>query len=256
MPKAAPLATVTNTKETAAAVATTSSSKKAAAPVVKETATTTNSPSYTEVPEDLGCLPKDELVSLLKRVATERDDLRAKKKARSIFDNEQDDARTQSTASVTTMSSSSSSSILSASSFSSKTFKKRLHTTAVRLIKKAAHNRSKKPWTEITDSVPSLEAVQTLMEGFDKSESARMMTWELKSLDVAKWLGCSPFVHRVKFDGKVILGNAKQVYAWAGFDSCQVRFEKKTGQLRCKFRTFMAGSGRPLPGQTTPPSLW
>jgi hypothetical protein len=128
--------------------------------------------------------------------------------------------------------------------------------TAVRLIKKTGQSRTKKPWNEVSDSFPSVEAAGALMEGFSEtSDSGRMTKWELKEHEVARWLGCSPYIHRVKFDGKVWLGNPKQVYEWPGFGTCQISFEKNTGHLRVKFRTFIAGYGRLDAGETTPPSL-
>ena len=55
-------------------------------------------------------------------------------------------------------------------------------------------------------------------------------------------------VHPVAFDGKVWCfagGPMPKVYAWAGFESLEVKFEPSSSLLTLKFRTFMAGSGDP-----------
>jgi hypothetical protein len=200
--------------------------------------TSTNS---TQVPADLNSLPKEELVRLLKRVADERNDFeRAAKKPKAAAV-----VTAAATAAVATP------------AFNVAATKKRMASAAIKAIKKTAHNRAKKPWTEISESLPNTEAAFTLFEGCQSSsDTARLTKWELRGTDIAAWLGTSQFVHPVKFDGKLwCLGGVKpKIHAWAAYETLQVKFEKKTGHLTLKFHTFMAGCGLPN-GCDFPPQL-
>lgn len=141
--------------------------------------------------------------------------------------------------------------------------KKRIATAAVRAIKTSAHNRQKKPWSLVWDRLPNLAAAMTLFEELAvDSDSARQIKWILHDGDaIAQWLGGTnnKYVPNVKFDGKVLcIGNFKpKVYAWASYESLEAKFEKKTGLLSLKFRTFLAGTGLPS-GQdnASPPFLY
>jgi len=191
----------------------------------------TNSASkLTAVPSNLDALPKDELVRLLKRVASERNDL-----VSSSSNNKK-----QKTAPAAA----------ALPSFNVPAAKKRIASTAKKLIKKTAHNRSKKPWTELSEQVPDLAACLELFSGFaTTSETARLLKWELSGAEIAHWLNMTdePYVHPVKFDGKVwaFAGAKVHIYAWAGFETLQAKYEKKTGNLQLKFRTYMVGAGNP-----------
>jgi hypothetical protein len=201
------------------------------------------STNLTQVPADLNSLPKEELVRLLKRVADERNDLdssRAAKKPK---------ATAVVTAVVTTTA--------TIPAFNVAATKKRMASATIKAVKKAAHNRAKKPWTEISESLPNTEAALTLFEGYpSSSDTARMTKWDLRGADISAWLGTSSFVHPVKFDGKLIcFGGVKpKIHAWAAYETLQVKFEKKTGHLTLKFRTFMAGCGFPN-GTDYPPHM-
>jgi hypothetical protein len=102
----------------------------------------TNNNKMTSIPSNLDELPKEELVKILKRVASERDGLVA-----SAANKKQKTAPAASSA-----------------PFDVKKTKKRILTSAKRLIKKTAHNRAKKPWTELSETVPSEEACLALFE--------------------------------------------------------------------------------------------
>jgi hypothetical protein len=197
------------------------------------------STNLTQVPTDLNSLPKEELVRLLKRVADERNDFeRAAKKPKAA-------AAVTAAAAVATP------------AFNVAATKKRMASATIKAIKKAAHNRAKKPWTEISESLPNTEAALTLFEGYpSSSDTARLIKWDLRGGDISAWLGTSQFVHPVKFDGKLMcLGGVKpKIHAWAAYETLQAKFEKKTGHLTLKFHTFMAGCGFPN-GTDFPPHL-
>jgi hypothetical protein len=145
------------------------------------------------------------------------------------------------------------------STFKVDAVKKRIAKKSFLLVKKTAHNKAKKPYTELNESVPNAAAAMALFEGFEpKSDTHRLAKWELTGDEIVEWLNLtSNWVHPVKFDGKVIaFGGAKPfVYAWASYDTLQARFDKKGASLSLKFRTKMVGSGRPKEGQDGPPSL-
>ena len=74
-----------------------------------------------------------------------------------------------------------------------------------------------------------------------------MTRWVLAGNDVSRFLGIERLVHPVKFDGMVLSfgGAPVHVYAWAAFESLEVKFENASKVLTLKARTFLAGSGRP-----------
>jgi len=136
--------------------------------------------SVTKIPSNLEDLPTEELVRLAKRVATERDEeiARSKKKPKA-------------SAAVAAA---------AAPAFSVKVTKKRIQTTVTRVVKKAAHNNTKKPWSEVNEMVPSVAAVQALFEGYaPKSDTSRMTKWELHGSKVNEWLDSPDYIHPVKF---------------------------------------------------------
>ena len=76
---------------------------------------------------------------------------------------------------------------------------------------------------------------------------ARMTRWVLTGNDVSMFLGIERLVHPVKFDGMVLAfaGIPVNVYAWAAFESLEIKYENASKVLTLKSRTFLAGSGRP-----------
>jgi hypothetical protein len=193
--------------------------------------TTTN---LTQVPTNLDSLPKEELVRLLKRVADERNDLnsRAAKKPKAAAP---------------------------APAFNVAAAKKRIASSAIKAIKKSAHNRQKSPWTQIAESLPNTEAALALFANcIPSSDTARLTKWELNGDAIHNWLGISPCIHPVKFDGKLwaFAGGPKpKIHAWAAFETLQAKFEKKTGHLTLKFHTYMMGCGIP-DGFGMPPTIF
>ena len=66
------------------------------------------------------------------------------------------------------------------------------------------------------------------------SDTSRMIKWKLKGTEVSLLFGASDdeevFVHPVKYTGKVWAmkgSRAPKIYSWAGFESAEVKFEKK-----------------------------
>ena len=126
--------------------------------------------------------------------------------------------------------------------------RKRLRDKIVKAVKKTAHNDRKKPYSEISDGCASKAVAVALMNGLHpKSDTARMTRWVLAGNDVSRFLGIERLVHPVKFDGKVwsFGGAPVHVYAWAAFESLEIKYENASKVLTLKSRTFMAGSGRP-----------
>ena len=126
--------------------------------------------------------------------------------------------------------------------------RKRLRDKIVKAVKKTAHNDRRKPYSEISDGCPSKAVAVALMGGLHpKSDTARMTRWVLSGNDVSRFLGIERLVHPVKFDGMVLSfgGAPVHVYAWAAFESLEVKFENASKVLTLKSRTFLAGSGRP-----------
>ena len=188
--------------------------------------------ALTEVPTNLAGLDNDALVTMVKRLAKERDDLAAEV------------AKKPKTAAVA----SAAGGAQASSAVDTKALLQRLKTKAVSAIKKTKHNDKRKPYTEVCEGVPTKAAALALLAGFaPRSDTARMTRWVLEAADVPRWLACERLVHPVAFDGKVwcIAGSRPQVYAWAGFEQLEVKWEQGSGLLTCKFRTYMAGSGQP-----------
>ena len=127
--------------------------------------------------------------------------------------------------------------------------KKRLADKSVKAIKKTKHNDKRKPYTEVTEGMPSKATALALLDGLaPKSDTARMTRWLLEGDTAAtRWLGIEKLVHPVAFDGKVLCfaGERPRVYAWAGIESLEIKYEPSASLLTLKFRTFMAGSGAP-----------
>ena len=212
----------------------------------------------TSIPSNIESLERSELIRLLKRVADERDKLRVEMVERV---NKKAKTSTTSTTSTTLApifcSNNSTQGTTTTTttpkknpSFNMIATKKRIEKNTIRFVKKSAHNDKKKPWTEVTDSLPSSSSAVQLLEGHTpKSDTARMIKWELLGNDnIVNWLGLEEkFIHPVKFDGKVlcIAGGRPKIYAWAAFEKVEIKYIKNTGALEMKFRTYMARTGNP-----------
>ena len=126
--------------------------------------------------------------------------------------------------------------------------RKRLRDKVVKAVKKTAHNDRRKPYSEISDGCPNKAVAVALMNNLHpKSDTARMTRWVLAGNDVSRFLGIERLVHPVKFDGMVLSfgGAPVYVYAWAAFESLEIKYENAAKVLTLKSRTILAGSGRP-----------
>ena len=130
--------------------------------------------------------------------------------------------------------------------------KTRIAETLASLIKKKGHNWKGRPTAEMTEEVPTLENVRELFDGYPEvNKTARSYRWQLSGEQIVEWLGCPKYVHPVKFDGKVVctIGQNASVYAFAGYDSMLAKYEQGTNTLTLKVKTFTAGTGN-IPGCT------
>lgn len=192
-----------------------------------------------EIPADLNALSKEQLIALVNELVNERSTMnRGVKKV-----------RTTAPAKTSNVLPFASPVVSSTPKFDVVAMKKRISKNSASLIKKAAHNRAKKPFTEIVECVPSEAAVMTLFDSIPTvSNTARMIKWKLNgNEEVMNWLG-NPFeyIHPVKFDGKTwsLGGTRPKIYAFANYDSLEAKFEKKTNTLNLKFRSRLAGTGK------------
>ena len=197
----------------------------------------------TRVPHDVEAMDKADLVLLVKQLCSERSALeeQVSKKPKG--------SSTASASSSSSVQSKLGSAVSAPSASELSTLKKRLADKAVKAIRKTKHNDKRKPYTEVSEGMPSKTVALKLLEGLPmKSDTARLTRWLLDGDDtIAGWLGIEKLVHPVGFDGKVWCfgGASPKVYAWAGLESCEVKYEPASNLLTLKVRTFMAGSGRP-----------
>jgi hypothetical protein len=125
--------------------------------------------------------------------------------------------------------------------------KKRITSSALRVIKKTPHSDRKLPWSEVHDHVPSAEEMAALMEGHSPaSDSPRMVKYELHG-EVHEWLGCPSPIDGVKFSGHMIycpaLGMSPPSFkCTVAFVKAEIKLEKKTGHLTVKLRTGVKGA--------------
>ena len=224
---------------TATTTATTGTKRKAVTPPPA---------NLTEVPSNLSALSNDELQSLVRKIADERTDLsrelkRARTETVSLKPTPIAKANVPAPAAVAVAA--------VATVYDVKATKKRINKQATAQIKKTAHSKPKKPYTTISDMVPDTSSAMALFAPFVPiSDTSRMIKWKLTDChEITSWLENEKgngYIHPVKFEGKVYcFGNSKpKIYAWAQFDSLEAKYEKKSGALTLKFRTFLAATGK------------
>jgi len=218
----------------------------------------------TEVPQNLEGLSKDELVRLLRSVTTEREALLASKRDGIIKDGTEEDVDGAVTDGSTPYRSFKSKNSLPfipppprvkpAVTYKVDQAKARIAEKLASGIKKKGHNWKGRPSTEITEIVPTLENVRELMAGYKEvNKTARSYRWQMNGDQIVEWLGCSKYVHPVKFDGKVVctIGQTASVYAFAGYVSMLAKYEQGTNTLTLTVKTRTAGTGN-IPGSDEP----
>jgi hypothetical protein len=125
-------------------------------------------------------------------------------------------------------------------------------------IRKTPHTLESKPWTSTSMQLADTSVAMALMKPWEGTVTAATdgssMVWNF--WDVAAWLDVSNFVHPVLYDGKLYGKPGLPFYAWAGYDAACVSFDKRSRLLTIRIRTYLAGSGFPIPGIDQPPSLF
>jgi hypothetical protein len=118
---------------------------------------------------------------------------------------------------------------------------------SLRVIKTADHgSRRKKPISSIKAPFSRAEGLQLLGNfGTITAETARSHKRVLNRAEIIEWLGMPEHVHPVGFSAKVWCrtGSSPSVYAWATYESLEVRCEANSMTL--KFQTSFSGSGVP-----------
>jgi hypothetical protein len=94
--------------------------------------------------------------------------------------------------------------------------KKRFTSSAVKATKKSAHNRQKKPWGEISDSLPDTEAALTLFAGY--LETASIHRYSKKECE-SRAQASSPATGTEAQDGVHGTGAADPLPEWTRFAS-------------------------------------
>ena len=175
------------------------------------------------VPDDLESLPREDLVALVRGLATERDALEFEKTSKK-------QATTPATSAAAKPAAKPPASA-GVDAKSVQTILRRLCEKSEKAIKKTKHSQSRKPYTEVTEGCPSKELAVALMRGqsaYQKSDTARMTRWLLPdAASTSAWLGIGQTVHPVAFDGKVWCfgGQRPSIYAHAKIESLEVKFE-------------------------------
>jgi hypothetical protein len=191
----------------------------------------------TRVPDDLSSISRGALEGLVKELAAERDLLERTSKRPAVA--------------TTPTTSSAASAPAAPTDAQVRQVLMRLADKSKKAIKKTKHNDKRKPYTEVTEGVPTKALALALLRGQEahqKSDTARMTRWVFESgPTAASWLGIERTIHPVAFDGKVwcFAGQRPSIYAHAGIESLEVKYELSANLLTLKFRTYLAGTGRP-----------
>jgi hypothetical protein len=207
-------------------------------------------PQVAGLPANLDYLPREEIVNLLKRVTSERNSLdaalRSSKKRTKTSHYQPEPPPVQ----VVQPWASPPAPAVQAAPFNVIATKKRIFKTATVQIKKTVHSDRNKPYTDLTDYIPTELALMSLMEGYPpKSVTKCWMTWTLNHDQILDWWNMheNPYIHPVANRIKTIcfVGSKPNVYAHAAIESIDIKWERKTGIFKLKCRTFVAGTGRP-----------
>ncbi len=205
-------------------------------------------PSSVQVPEQLDGLSTAQLQALVRGLCAERDELKKRKSdlASPVFSAPPSAKRVKPSPVQSLLPGASAPKPAELTAAEVRKRVAALGKRCVREIKKTAHNDKRKPYTTVAEGMPKAEALQLLGDvGTKISSTKKMDKISVAPSEIAAWLGIDQMVHPVKFDGKVwSFGGAKpKVYAWAGFESLEIKIEDH--MLTLKFRTFLAQTGRP-----------
>jgi len=190
--------------------------------------------AHTSIPADLEALSKAELISLVQCLAKERETTPGAPAKRAKAS-----PAPQAAAAAPGLSAQERKKVL-----------EKLGKNAEKAIKKTAHNDKKKPYSTLTEGIADKATALALLgdHGTVVSDSKKMHKRTMSPDEIVAWLGVEPRVHPVKFDGKVWCfagGPSPKVYAHAAYESLEVKYEPSSLLLTLKFRTYLAGTGRP-----------
>lgn len=227
----------------------------------------------TDLPPNLDYLPREEVLNLLKRVASDRDRLIAEhnkkesnsKKPRGSSNHNQNNnnystiqqqhsvlpAATQQAGFIQPYAYAAAA-LSPAAPFDAIVTKKRIFKNASSQIKKTVHSERNKPTTDVLDCVSSEHSIMALMDGYLPTKTTSnnsAMTWILDTNQVLDWFNIheNPYIHPVANRIKTIYfaGSKPNVYAHVAIDNLDIKWERKTGTLRLRFQTAVVGTGRP-----------
>ena len=131
------------------------------------------------------------------------------------------------------------------------TVQKRLGKNVERSVKKLTFGNRKKPTCEVSEGGMSPEMATALMKEYSsslKSDTKKMTKWLLTDdADIAALLQTKRLIHPCKFNGKVwsFGGSKPKIYVWAGYEQCEVKYDKSQRNLTIKVKCFEAGTGSP-----------
>lgn len=131
------------------------------------------------------------------------------------------------------------------------TVQKRLGKNVERSVKKLTFGNRKKPSCEVSEGGMSPEMATALMKEYSsslKSDTKKMTKWLLTDdADIAALLQTKRLIHPCKFNGKVwsFGGSKPKIYVWAGYEQCEVKYDKSQRNLTIKVKCFEAGTGSP-----------
>lgn len=128
---------------------------------------------------------------------------------------------------------------------------KRLGKNVERSVKKLTFGNRKKPTCEVSEGGMSPEMATALMKEYSsslKSDTKKMTKWLLTDdADIAALFQTKRLIHPCKFNGKVwsFGGTKPKIYVWAGYEQCEVKYDKSQRNLTIKVKCFEAGTGSP-----------
>ena len=187
----------------------------------------------TPVPSHLSNLNSNDLISLVQKLANERDDLnRQLKKART----EAPSSSATSTAATATATAA------PVRKFDVKAMKKRIAQKSTALVKKAPHKRNNKPISELTECVPDEAAAMELFEcTVPISNTARMIKWKFDNKEtINSWLNKEEeYIYPCKYVDKVwsFSGSKPVCKAYCSYESCEAKLDKRNNTLTLKFKS-------------------
>ena len=214
----------------------------------KPSATLATGAKRVRVPDDLEAISADDLCGLVKKLCVERTAMERAASGSSWSSSMAPPPSAARPGKATAAQSTPAPPLAAPKATELAAMKKRLADKSAKAIKKTKHNDKRKPYTEVNEGMPNKATALALLEGLaPKSDTLRMTRWLIEGDAAAAWLGIERLVHPVTFDGKIwcLRGERPQVYAWAGIETLEIRYEASSNLLSLKFRTFIAGNGLP-----------